>query len=121
MYADPSCKVFPSESIDPDDLKARQILRNAALLIRTQGHTKYAQHDERGYCVHGALFMADIGITGVGLESHSRAGLMAVTRLTSYLKIPPMITHRTTAVDWNNAPERQAYEVINALEAAADV
>ena len=119
MYADISCKIATPVQT-PDETRARQILRDAASLIRTHGHTKFTQRDEKGFCVHGALFVADLGSYGHFLNAHSRAGSIAVDRLTSYLKIPPTFGGRTFAVDWNNAPERTAEEVINALEAAAD-
>ncbi len=88
----------------------RKALRDAAELIRTRGHCKGDYTDASGaLCLVGAIRV----VTGCGLAYESAAsGECIALTLRVAQTIPDVL-------DFNDAPERTAEEVISALESAA--
>lgn len=105
-------------SIEKFDLKgSKQLdeasthLLGAAALIRKYGHTKRDIGSiKRGFCAVGAITLHDGFYNGETFPQTSKA--KAINKLRAYLGVK-------SPVDWNNARERTAEEVINALEGAA--
>ena len=89
----------------------RRLLWDAANLIEKRGHAKHALEDASGrLCAIGAL---DCAATGSPLTcDFSDTGHLAWQRLTKRIGCQQVSI-------WNNAPERTAAEVIQALRDAA--
>lgn len=107
----------------PDDVVAT--LRRAARLIRDFGLAKRTQEDDEGrVCFHGAISKAATGSSRacdrplaaeaqkVAAEFLLKSGAKGIHRMET--------AYKYSCVNWNNAPERTASEVIAALEGAAD-
>ena len=101
-----------------------KLLLDAAQIIRKHGLAKGTRFDDQGrVCVLGALSKAEVGNPwGSPWFRDGHHSIAAVKALADTL--PPIpnsewdTTHGKCAV-WNNAPERTADEVINALESCA--
>ena len=102
-------------TVEVDEVE--RVLMRAASYIRKDGHAKRALYNDGAYCVRGALNRA----CGADREDpmwdtvpwnnrpvHSEA----MGRLRKTIRTE-------NEVVWNNAPERTAEEVIDALESAA--
>jgi hypothetical protein len=84
-------------------------LRRAAQIVRERGWTQGRYEEEDGrMCVEGAMSLAH-GYQAPAGNCDVVADLFALRQVTL-----------ENVVDWNDAPERTAEDVIAALEAAAD-
>lgn len=97
--------------------ESRRIALEAADALRRFGHTKDRLVDDRGaMCALGALFFAACGEGTPSLRSMLRRGSLEGARATQH-GLEARLGKKL--VDWNNAPERTAEEVIATLEAYA--
>jgi hypothetical protein len=91
------------------------LLDRAADAIETYGHAKMTLGDEwRGFCALGALQHAEFGMAGAGLSAQSDWFTAAVLATTDYLGLRPV-----ALAHWNNQPEREPFEVIDAFRHTA--
>jgi hypothetical protein len=91
------------------DAEERRVLLAAADLLEKGGHCKHALRNGTAHCVFGAMIVAAGG---------------EVTEDGSVVKLP-VFSHKLLTLqvgwilDWNNAPERTAEEVISTLRLVA--
>lgn len=79
----------------------RQVLLDGAENIERYGHVKKSLGSKSmGFCLMGAM-----------IETHNPAWCEAITKIDRFMGTNP--------VDWNNAPERTAAEVITAMRKCA--
>ena len=102
----------------------RRVLWNAADYIEKHGHVKGWRQSERGaVCLHGALAMMTIGHASGGNERDDSTDYgRACMLIRDYLRsrgVPKDEAAEGGCAGWNNAKERTAQEVINALREAA--
>ena len=86
------------------------MLLDAARLVREQGHCKGRYKHGTSHCAVGAIRAAS-GLRAYMPTAHSPVAWRARQRLVQRVG--------AAIVDWNDAPERTAEEVAQALEAAA--
>jgi hypothetical protein len=108
-----------------------QTLHAAADAIETHGHTKGILLDEHGgMCANGAILRAlDVemidhghGTEVIGLHHKRPHFKAAVAALGSYLDLSDNPYKASDLIPrWNNAPERTAQDVVEALRAAAAI
>ena len=93
----------------------RRLLLRAAEVLRDRGHCKNVIEDEHGrVCAMGALLVA-ARIQNYSSRTNSCAAIELIQkRINSGL-----VDHWLGMVQWNNAPERTAAEVIEMFEQAA--
>jgi hypothetical protein len=117
MYYDPICK--PEPTMPVENTTAHDLLR-AADRLRWKGHCKGMLVGNDGeYCVMGAILV----VTGSSpISVATERALNATKALIRHLDGNADMNWFGlwgAAVDWNNAEERTADQVIGALEAAA--
>jgi hypothetical protein len=120
MLYDPKWEAETRVAVEP----WRQVLLDAAGIIRKNGHVKEMLRSEDGYCIIGAILQAGeddpLALYGGPLEGDKK---VASERLASYLarergaKNELWASH--TICIWNNALDRTKAEVLAALEDCA--
>jgi hypothetical protein len=94
---------------------AWELLDAAADMIERDGHIKGKMHTVHGSCAAGALEMvANLSGTFDALDRAFSALAAALTGAPDGIHLSP-----TVILDWNDAPERTAAEVIAMLRAVA--
>ena len=94
------------------------LLMKAAGLIEKHGHTKGQLKDKNGsMCFMGAIWQETSQID-LGLEAAKTTAMALGLGFDSHYKMGPS-SALWTMVEWNNAPERTAQEVIDAMRLAA--
>lgn len=112
------------KTVTKTDDEVVRVLRGAAQLIREFGLAKRTQEDHQGrVCFHGAISKAATGSSRacdrpLAAEAQAVAGEY-LKRLGAKGIRDTSVAYKYICVDWNNAPERTAEEVISALEGAA--
>lgn len=103
----------------------RELLWEAAQVIRKYGHTKDVLGDKSmGFCIFGAMGEAQGHGRALGLAYASFSGrsLVAAERLYNFLKLgsDPLNEAMSAVIcQWNNDSARTQEEVVAALEGAA--
>lgn len=105
----------------------RDLLMQAANVIRQRGLAKGTQEDELGrVCLHGAI---NVALTGTSFDDDDDddpdcASSRACRAVYEYLRLQGVseaLTSPGGSAYWNNRPERTKDEVIAALENAAKI
>jgi hypothetical protein len=119
MLYDPKWEAETKVTVEP----WRQVLLDAAGIIRKYGHVKETLRSEDGYCIIGAILQAGeddpLALYGGPLEGDKK---VASERLASYLARERGAENEQagyTICTWNNAIERTKAEVLAVLEDCA--
>jgi hypothetical protein len=96
-----------------------ELLLKGADLIEKHGHTKNNLYDDNGaMCFMGALWKA-MDAWDIGLRIQAATSVKRVLGLPNPTRSMGLSPDISAVVDWNNAPERTAQEVIDAMRLAA--
>ncbi len=110
-----------------------ELLRKAADIIEREGHAKGELRDPQGrHCATGAVMAAErpgsYDIFEERLEALTSDVINAVKAVGRYLDPNPPVDvneytmmHWPMVVNWNNAPERTAEEVVDTLRTVANL
>lgn len=116
---DYSTPTFPKVEVEDEVCVT---LRRAADEIRKRGHVKWELCDEGRVCVRGAITAVIVGKSAFNAKSLTELYGLQDARYLAFSaaddELSQYLGDRST-VDWNNAIERTASEVIEALEGAA--